>query len=169
MCALARAGGFSVTCYNLGIRRDTSKDILRRWKTECSLRLPDACDDRVVLSCGVNDTTIETGSVRVPPEESRANVREILRGAGKYRVLMVGPPPVADDEQNKRIMFLSRSFVQEAGALCVPYVDLFSPLAADAAYQDEVRNNDGSHPRSGGYAKMARIVSSSSSWWFPAP
>ena len=106
--------------------------------------------------------------VRVRPDESCANVREILRGAKKYKILMLGPPPVGDDKQNERIMALSQAFAQEAKALSVPYIDLFSPLASDAAYKREVSSNDGSHPRSGGYKKMAHIVSSSPSWWFYA-
>jgi len=169
LCAAAHARGIPVTYYNLGIRRNSSKDILRRWETECSIRLPETCDGRVVVSCGVNDTVIENGLVRVPPAESRANVRQILGGASKYKLLMLGPPPVGEDEQNERIMALSRSFAQEAGILGVPYIDLYSPLAADAAYKREVSSNDGSHPGSSGYAKMANIISSSPNWWFHAP
>lgn len=169
LCATAHASGIPVTYYNLGIRRDTSEDILQRWEAECTLRLPDACDGRIVLSCGVNDTVIENGSVRVRPEESCANVREIFRGAKKYKILMLGPPPVGEDEQNERIMALSQAFAQEAKALSVPYIDLFSALASDAAYKREISSNDGSHPRSGGYQKMARVVSSSPNWWFYVP
>lgn len=169
LCAAAYARGIPVTYYNLGIRRNTSKDILKRWESECSLRLPDTCDGRIVLSCGVNDTVIENGSVRVPPEESRANVREILRGAKKYKVLMFGTPPVAEDEQNARIMAISKAYAHEAQVLGVPYIDLFSPLASDTTYKREVSSNDGSHPRSSGYTKMASIVLSSPSWWFNAP
>lgn len=169
LCAAAHSRGIPVTYYNLGIRRNTSRDILQRWETECALRLPDACDGRIVLSCGVNDTVIENGSVRVHPDESCANVREILRGAKKYKILMLGPPPVDEDEQNERIASLSQAYAQEAKALGVPYIDLFSPLARDAAYRREVLNNDGSHPKSGGYAKMAQVVSLSPHWWFHAP
>ena len=61
LCAMANASDIPVTYYNLGIRRDTSKDILLRWESECTLRLPDSCDGRIVLSCGVNDTVIENG------------------------------------------------------------------------------------------------------------
>jgi len=169
LCAFAHACNIPVTYYNLGIRRNTSKDILHRWETECSLRLPASCDGRVVLSCGVNDTVIENGSVRVSSEESRANVRNILRNAQKYKVLMIGPPPVGEDVQNERIMTLSQIYAAEAKIHGVPYIDIFSPLASDVAYKREVSSNDGSHPRSFGYTKMANIISSSSNWWFYAP
>ena len=169
LCALAHECDIPVTYYNLGIRRNTSKDILLRWESECSLRLPDSYDGRIVLSCGVNDTALENGKVRINSAESCANVRAILRGAKRYTVLMVGPPPVLDDEQNKRIADLSFAFACEVQALGVPYIDLFSALCSDDAYRREVSENDGSHPKSGGYFKMARIIGSSSSWWFRAP
>ena len=169
LCAIANASDIPVTYYNLGIRRNTSKDILLRWERECTLRLPDFCDGRIVLSCGVNDTAIENGRVRVDFAESCANVRAILCGAKQYTVLMVGPPPVLDDEQNERIESLSVAFARETQTLGVPYIDLFSALCADDAYKREVAENDGSHPRSEGYSKMARIIGSSSSWWFRSP
>ena len=166
LCAAAAHQGIAVTHYNLGIRRNTSKDILLRWEHECALRLSDVCDARVVISCGVNDTVIENGQLRVHAEESCANVREILRGAKKYQVLMIGPPPVGGDDQNARIQTLSLAFSREANALAVPYIDIFSALAADDGYKQDVSNTDGSHPRSHGYAKMAQIVASSPRWWF---
>ena len=168
LCAMASASDISVTYYNLGIRRNTSKDILLRWESECGLRLPGFCDGRIVFSCGVNDTSIENGKMRVDSVESCANVRAILRGARRYKVLMVGPPPVIDDEQNERIESLSLAFARETKALGVPYIDLFSALCTDDAYKREVERNDGAHPRNEGYSKMARIIGSSPSWWFHA-
>ena len=169
LCAAAHARGFPVTYYNLGIRRNTSRDILQRWEAECASRLPALCDGRVVLSCGVNDTVIENGALRVPPEESCRNVRAILRGARKYKILMLGPPPVAEEDQNERISSLSQAYAQEARALGVPFIELFSPLVSDAEYRRDVLSSDGAHPRRGGYIKIAQIVLSSPSWWFYAP
>ena len=168
LCAMASASDIFVTYYNLGIRRNTSKDILLRWESECGLRLPGFCDGRIVFSCGVNDTSIENGKMRVDSVESCANVRAILRGARRYKVLVVGPPPVIDDEQNERIESLSLAFARETKALGVPYIDLFSALCTDDAYKREVERNDGAHPRNEGYSKMARIIGSSPSWWFHA-
>ena len=169
LCASASSSNIRVSYYNLGIRRDTSQDILLRWENECALRLPDSCDGRVVISCGVNDTAIENGKVRVRFVDSCANVRSILRRAEQYTALMVGPPPVLDDKQNERIKELSLAFAREAQALRVPYIDLFAALCSDNAYKREVSMNDGSHPRSEGYSKIAYIVGSSPSWWFRAP
>ena len=80
--------------------------------------------------------------------------------------LWFGPPPVIDDEQNERIEDLSVAFSHETQTLGVPYIDLFSALRSDDAYRREVLQNDGAHPRSEGYSKMARIIGASPSWWF---
>ncbi len=166
LCADAARLGNPVTYYNLGIRRNTSKDIATRWQQECALRLPQTCDGRIVLSCGVNDAFMEDGELPISPEESIANVRAILHGAKAYRVFMVGPPPVDDDEQNERIATLSAGYAREAAALEIPYVDLLSPLVTDDSYRREIARNDGAHPGSGGYSKMANIIASSQAWWF---
>ena len=82
-------------------------------------------------------------------------------------MLMVGPPPVLDDEQNKRIESLSLAFARETKALGVPYIDLFSALCSVTPINGRA-GNDGSHPRSEGYSKMTRIIGSSPNWWFRA-
>ena len=169
LCAMANKRNTPVTCYNLGVRRDTSKDIMLRWENECVRRLPDFCDGRIVLSCGVNDMAMEDGNLRVDSAESCANVRSVLRRARQYTVLMVGPPPVLNDEQNGRVGDLSLAFAREAEALGVPYIDLFSSLCSDDTYRREVASNDGAHPRSQGYSKMANIIVSSPRWWFAPP
>ena len=112
---------------------------------------------------------IENGKVRVSLEESCANLRQILRGARKYKVIVVGPPPVDDNNHNERIKVISATFAHEAELLGVPYVELYASLASDDSYRREISNNDGAHPKSHGYSKMASIVGSSSDWWFRAP
>lgn len=166
VCSSAHAQGIPVTYYNLGIRRDTSQDMLLRWATECRLRLPDSCDGRLVLSCGINDTTTENGSVRVPPAQSCANVYQILTDASLYRRLLVGPPPVGDAQHNARIQALSKAYSQLADKLGVPFIELFSPLLSDSSFMAEVTRNDGFHPHSQGYASIAKIVAASPLWWF---
>lgn len=165
LCAAAnRMAG--VTYYNLGIRRDTSRDILERWERECSLRLPDFCDGRIVLSCGVNDAVIENGQLRVPPEQSAANIAEILNQARRYRTLMVGPPPLGEPGIDRRIEQISNAFAKQSAAMGVPFIGLYSELAHDQAYLREVQNNDGAHPQSSGYARIAGIIAASPAWWF---
>lgn len=167
LCTSAKSDDISLTYYNLGIRRNTSKDILQRWEQECTLRLPDFCEGRVVLSCGVNDVVIEEGQPRVAYEKSRKNVQIILQQASaKYKTIMVGPAPVGDAELNSRIKDISAAYAQEAGALGIPFIEVFSHLISDRQYLQESRENDGYHPRSYGYAAIANIIRSSANWWF---
>ena len=167
LCANANARGASVTYYNLGIRRNTSKDVLLRWQHECALRLPAGIDGRVVLSCGVNDTVIEAGATRLTLDESFRSVREILlHAAATYKTIMVGPPPVNDDAQNQRIKIISEMFARESQTLGVPFIEIFSHLVGDMRYRREIEDSDGAHPRSGGYTRIAQLIGESSAWWF---
>lgn len=167
LCRDAHPQGVPVTGYNLGVRRETSRDICRRLEAECTPRLPADCDGRIVLSCGVNDTTWEKGATRMPFEESVACLDEMLAFASRYPCLVVGPPPVDDDSHNQRIESLSDAFSALACERDVPFIDLFGPLVNDTAYRRAVRQGDGAHPHSAGYARMAEVVASSSGWWFP--
>lgn len=168
VCASAHRTGVPVTGYNLGIRRDTSADILLRWEAECLRRWPDACDGRLVISCGVNDTMLEGGQPRVKPDESLHNVRQILQAARRHVRLMVGPPPVSDAEHNARIAAMSAGYADVAAKEDVPYIALFNALVADSAYRQSLSRGDGAHPDGRGYRKMADIVVSSPRWWFHA-
>jgi acyl-CoA thioesterase-1 len=55
VCSAARRDGIDLTCCNLGIRRDTSADVLIRWHAEARARLPDEYDGGLVFSFGGND------------------------------------------------------------------------------------------------------------------
>jgi len=167
LCAQAIHNGFPITYYNLGIRGETSQQIKERWERECASRLPAFCDGRIVLSCGVNDTARQNGALRVFNQDSRRNIQQILRQAKqKYKVLTVGPPPVADETHNERIQGLSQILAEASKMLEVPYIDLFLPLVADPIYRQDVLRNDGSHPQKRGYEKMAQMIQSSPNWWF---
>ena len=171
LCASANLLGVPVTYYNLGVRGNTSKDILDRWKNECSYRLPDSCDGRIVISCGINDTVILNGSSRIAPKVSVGNLRSIISNSGSYKVIVVGPPPVVDIEHNKRIESLSNDYRRLAQDFDIPYIDIYFPLKADPLYKQDIVENDkcypqGYHPTSKGYEKIADIVRNSIDWWF---
>jgi lysophospholipase L1-like esterase len=168
VCRDARCRGINVTGYNLGVRRDTSRDVAQRWREECARRLPAPLDGRVVFSFGVNDTTIIDGVRRIEIDESMANTNAILGGAHSlYAVLMVGPPPVAEAAHNARIEELSARLAEAAAALGVHYLETFSTLRLSATWMHEVAQDDGSHPRGAGYDELARLVACWPEWWFP--
>ena len=78
ICVDANKKGYDITYYNLGVRRETSTDLEKRWLPEASSRLPQECDGRIVFSFGVNDTTIENKATRVELTNSIKNAHKIL-------------------------------------------------------------------------------------------
>lgn len=160
LVAAAFAIGVPLTAYNLGVRRETSREICQRSSTELSTRLPAEVDARVVLSCGVNDTTWESDGPRLMPAESEANVEVLLakfRARG-WPVLVVGPAPVGDLPQHQRIAELASRFAAAAERQCVPYVDVFGRLRADRNWLEEAAAFDGAHPGSRGYQRLADLI-----------
>lgn len=171
ICVNANRKGYDITYYNLGVRRETSSELKNRWLREVSYRLPKEYDGRVVFSFGTNDTTIENGKNRIEVKDSIANAHSILSDAKKlYPILMVSPPPIADNEQNRRIVDLSEQFGLLCQELDVPYLNVFPVLEKSSIWMNEVREYDGAHPRAAGYREFAEIVQNWKAWlnWFPA-
>ena len=172
VCAAACRRGHDVTRYDLGVRRDTSADVLARWAGEARPRLPEGVDRRLVFSFGVNDTTLEQGALRVAPPVSEANAREILAAAQRWAppvpILMIGPPPTADPEQNLRIGELSQVLVQACADLGVPCLEVFPFLEMSDVWMIEAAAGDGAHPGAAGYTELAKLVEAWPPWtaWF---
>ncbi len=167
LCVNARQAGHNLTSYNLGVRRETSADVARRWLNECAPRLPVTTENYVVFSFGANDVTIENGASRVSESAALANLHAMLAAAtARYRTLVIGPPAVPDDEMNMRLMRLSERMGEVAALSGVPYLALFPLVVNDAQWLDELRANDGAHPRAAGYARIAAFVENWQAWWF---
>lgn len=154
--ARSHRDGSPVTAYNLGVRRDTSDDVRSRLPAETAARWVPGCDNRLVVSFGVNDTTEVEGAVRVPSERSLANLLAVAEHAAARdaAMLVVGPPPVADPAQNDRIAALDRRFA----AAGLPYVSVVDDLLAEPEWMHEVRTGDGAHPGAVGYELLAALV-----------
>ncbi|MEZ0093447.1 GDSL-type esterase/lipase family protein [Streptacidiphilus sp. EB129] len=171
LTARAFADGQPVTAYNLGVRRQTSADILARWQDECAQRLQEGDDLRVVLSFGVNDATGEHGRTRVPAEESSANLARMLDQAGArgWSVLVVAPPPIHDVEHNARTAALDERFADICRTASVPYAPVHHPLRDSAAWMHEVRTGDGAHPAAAGYDAITTLITPHwQTWLTPA-
>jgi acyl-CoA thioesterase I len=163
--------GHPITGYNLGVRGDTSEDVRRRLPAETAARWVEGCDNRLVVSFGVNDTTAVEGGVRVPPAQSTANLRGIAEQATAWGValLVVGPPPVADREQNARIAAVDQGLREAAAGSGCPYLGVFDPLLTDPVWMREVHLGDGSHPGAAGYDRLSDLVLPTWRTWIGRP
>jgi lysophospholipase L1-like esterase len=167
VAAAARSRGYNITAYNLGVRKDTSRDIRDRWEAECQARFRWEGTARVVFSFGANDMTEESGRLRAPMDESVANFQAILSAAkARYPVLTLGPLPVGDDDQDRRILALCARYQSAAKDLDVPYLPLASFFVHHPGWRAETSANDGSHPGSAGYGLLADKVLEWEEWWF---
>jgi lysophospholipase L1-like esterase len=168
LCRLSSSPSLKMTAYPLGVRRQTSEQIRARWADEVAERLgsvPAGVEPGVVFSFGIKDTTLENGAARVNPERSVTNLRSILRRAKQtYPVLMIGPAPILETSQNRRIAELSVGFASACAALDVPYLDLFSPLHASSAWAADLKKVDRIHPGAKGYAMIATLIARLPTW-----
>jgi acyl-CoA thioesterase I len=149
-----------MTAYNLGVRGETSVQVASRWRQETWPRISPAADTRIALSLGTNDPTIEGGQERVDPDTCRGGLETILDRAAMIGlpIIVVGPAPVDDDKQNRRIQALSVAFGEICTERAVPFVSVIEPLLANPAWTNQVAASDGAHPGAEGYRALARRV-----------
>mgnify|MGYP003642946743 CR=1 FL=1 len=165
--AAAGDAGKDITYYNLGIRGNTSEDILARWHQEAMARINRGDKALLVFSFGSNDCAAgEDGRSRLPQNDRLKNARSIIVDAPKsWPTIIVGPLPIAnDDKANKRITDLSRQAGALARAHRVPYLDVFTSIKDNEIWKSECQQGDGVHPNSAGYELVADMVTNWGEW-----
>lgn len=162
--------GRPLTTYGLGVRRQTSAEVAARLVAECRPRLPLGCAAGVVLSCGVNDTTLEAGHTRVPLGGSVAALSAALSScaASSWEVLVVGPPPVDDASHNERTAAVDARFARVCADRGVTYVPVLDALRREPVWMQQVAADDGAHPQAEGYALLAGLVAPAWDAWVAA-
>lgn len=163
------ARGLDLTAYDLGVRRDTSLDVLARLAQETRPRLAAAADPRIVLSFGVNDTVVEERGVRVPLSSTVDALRRMQRAVEPVPVLLVGPPAVDDDQQNRRIAETDAALGAEAARLGMPHLSCFAATRDDDTWRREVRAGDRFHPGAAGYEVLAAVLGQRVLDWLERP
>lgn len=150
LCAASTSAGRGVSCYNLGIRADTTPAIRTRWRAEAGARLKTR-PAGLVFCFGTADA-----NQILPREDSLAACRDILSAAPALApTFLLTPPPVADPSVNEHIRALAAEFLALAKERNVPAFDLFSALDASGTYKAALKRGDGAHPDAIGYDKMA--------------
>ncbi len=156
--AAALKAGLELTAYDLGIRRNTSADILARWQAEATARLPADQPRRLLFSFGTNDSADDGhGAPRLPLAATLANAEAILARAIQLApTVMIGPPPMLDDDAaDERIAELEHAFAALCRRLGIPFLPVFRVLREAEAWSTGAAGGDGTHPDARGYAFLA--------------
>jgi acyl-CoA thioesterase-1 len=145
-----------LTAYNLGVRGDTSADVMARWRQECAPRWASRVEKRLVISAGAGDLLADVSMAR-----SRLNLANILDEASSSGVaaFVVGLAPTLDAELNPRIEALAEAQADVCARRSVTYVDCFRPLVGhDQWLSDLTSGPDRVHPGQAGYGLIAWLV-----------
>lgn len=146
--------GADVTSYNLGVRKDTTVALEKRWQNEAELRLLPELEHKLVFSFGVADIMND-----VAPEETLAAAETILTQAKTFgEVLLVEPTPVGNNRQTDTIVALSNQLGKLCDTLDVPFVPILAPMQESAIYQQALKDGDSVHPSAIGYAALAEHI-----------
>lgn len=153
--------------YVLGVPGDTSSMIREHFAVEVDRRLAHQEDARVVFQFGVEDCRLLGEKPQVGLRESVLNLKSMMTAAkGRYRMLVVSPPPVYDPAINARLQRLVHAQSELARSMQVPFIDVFKPLNSDVQYKRELSQFDKVHPQQRGYEKIFSIISNDRQWWF---
>jgi lysophospholipase L1-like esterase len=145
-----------LSAYNLGVRGDTSADVLARWRTECPPRWSGRTEKRLVLSVGTADAVKGVTLAR-----HRLNLANILDDAASAGIgtFVVSPPPSADDDLNSKLDVLVEAQADVCGRRGVPFVDCFRPLLGHDQWQSDLAaSRVPHHPGQAGYGLIAWLV-----------
>ena len=168
LCSALRTNhNLDITCYNLGIRRDTSTDILNRWEREVNARLKrnEHFNGRLVFSFGTNDNVFENGQRRVSTVTTLANARSILVKAKElWPTAMLGPPWTSVEDIDERNGALSRELETLCEEIDVPFLSLYQKLEGNGVWAKEAKAGDGIHPNAGGYGLISKAVAEWDAW-----
>jgi lysophospholipase L1-like esterase len=169
-CEAARRGDVRITLYNLGVRRSTIADVLRRWRPEAESRLEQGpgpeFERRLIFGLGLSDAF--AGTAADEALEAAADLLAAAKATG-WPVLVVGPTPIhvrRVEEQGRPdasgILDRARRLASELEATCrhlgVPYVDAHARLAESERWRGALARTDGVHPGADGYQCLAEAI-----------
>jgi lysophospholipase L1-like esterase len=153
--ARSRSEDVDVTLYGLGVRGDSSADVLTRWREETSRRWRDGCENRLVVAMGTNDVD---GPLTIA--RSRLNLANVVDAALSQGLspFVVGPPPRVDQEFNDRLAAVVAAQQDVCSRRSVQYVDCLTPLRSHEQWYSDLAAGDGVHPGAAGYGLLAWLV-----------
>ena len=114
--------GVALTLYSLGVRGQSTEDVVVRMPLEVSPRFARGDEHGVVLAVGMADAFATVPSRGRPPRWSSDS------RPADVRRLVVGAPPVGPPEVRERLAALDTAFARVCERLDVPYVSTYAPL-----------------------------------------
>ncbi len=153
--ARSQSPDLSLTAYNLGIRDDSSADVLDRWREESGRRFAPGAEHRLVLNMGYGDVAQGLSTAR-----SRLNLANVLDDAAAFSVptLVVGPAPTLDPAFDERLLVVADAQADVCARRHVTFVDCFEPLLKHEQWASDLATGDGVHPGQAGYGLIAWLV-----------
>lgn len=145
-----------LTAYNLGVRGDTSADVLARWQVECRPRWKGRSERRLVVAVGSNDPAAGVSLAR-----HRLNLANLLDDAASMGVgtFVVSPAPIDDADYNAKLEVLVDAQADVCSRRGIPFVDCFRPLAAHDQWTSDIAASPiPHHPGQAGYGLIAWLV-----------
>lgn len=101
--------------YNLGISDETTKDLIKRFKSDTEPRL--WANNIFLFSCVLNDASFdnETNSLLITPEEFTNNIKQLISMARNYsgKIIFIGSLPVDEEKTNPIPWNAQRSYKNE--------------------------------------------------------
>lgn len=155
---LGRTGhpDLELTGYPLGVRGDTSADVLGRWHAEVPSRWRGRAERRLVVSVGTEDLLQGVSLAR-----HRLNLANVLDEASSAGVgaFVVSPPPSGDPAVDDRLSVLVEAQADVCARRSVPFVDTYTPLTAHDQWSSDLAASPiAGHPGQSGYGLMAWLV-----------
>ena len=144
-----------ITAYQLGVRDETSADVLARWRIECPPRWKGHSEKRLVVAVGHHDAVSGMSTARV-----RLNLANILDDAAASGVaaFAVGPTPTLDADLNARLEIVVEAQADVCARRGVPYVDCYRPLISHEQWHSDLGATGGVYPGQAGYGLIAWLV-----------
>jgi acyl-CoA thioesterase-1 len=145
-----------LTAYNLGVRGNTSADVLRQWASEVPSRWVGRNERRVVVSMGTDDVA---GGISLARHRlNLANLLDEAAGTGVH-TFVVSPPPTDDPDLNGRLEVLVEAQSDVCARRGVPFVDCYTPLSGHDQWRtDLAASRVRHHPGQAGYGLIAWLV-----------
>ena len=144
-----------LTVYQLGVRGDSTADVLARWREETTRRLYAGAEHRLVIGVGTNDVGRGVSLAR-----TRLNLANVVDDAlaDGLAPMVVGPPPALDPAFNDRLRVVVEAEQDVCARRAVPFVDCFTPLVDHEQWYADLGAGDGMHPGQAGYGLLAWLV-----------